>query len=244
MKTKVKSFGITLLMIAGVFVLGAALMNFVVMPLLIHQRGTVIVPDVRQMSQEQAQKFLSRSSLEMVVERRDHHSDVPEGFVVSQRPRANESVKEGRTVGVVVSLGARTLTVPDLKGQSLRQSELTLASQKLLAGRVARVLDESDVRERVLASAPGSGTEVAEGAVVDLLVEVGGRPRRYLMPDLTGEDVLAVRRLLEENGFRVGAVRYEQRRDAYPNTVVEQSPRPGAMIREGDSIELVAAGSS
>jgi serine/threonine-protein kinase len=244
MKTKFKSFGITLVMIFGVFVLGAALMNFVVMPLLIHQRGTVIVPDVRQMSEAQAEKFLSRASLEMTVERRDHHPDVPEGFVVSQRPRANESVKEGRSVGVVVSLGAKTLTVPDLKGQSLRQGELTLNSRKLRAGRVARVLDETDVRERVLASAPGSGAEVAEGALVDLLVEVGGRPRRYLMPDLIGEDVLFVRQTLEKKGFRIGAVRYESRSGAYPNTVVEQMPKPGAMIREGDSIELVAAGSN
>lgn len=243
MHVKFKSFGITLLMIAGVFVLGAALMNFVVMPLLIHQRGTVIVPDVRQMSESQAEKFLARSSLKMAVERRDHHPDVPEGFVVSQRPRVNESVKEGRTVGVVLSLGARTLTVPDLKGQSLRQGELTLNSQKLRAGRIARVLDETDVRERVLASAPGSGAEVAEGVVVDLLVEVGGRPRRYLMPDLTGQDVLFVRQSLEKKGFRIGSVRFESGRNAYPNTVVEQSPKPGTMVREGDSIELVAAGS-
>jgi len=230
-------------MTVGVFVLGAAIMNFVVMPLLIHQRGTVIVPDVRQMSEKQAEKFLARSSLEMVVERRDHHPDVPEGFVVSQRPRANDSVKEGRAVGVVMSLGARTLTVPDLKGQSLRQGELTLHSQKLRAGRVARVLDETDVRERVLAISPGPGAEVAEGAAVDILVEVGGRPRRYLMPDLSGQDVLFVRQSLEKRGFRISVVRYESRRDAYPNTVVDQSPKPGTMIREGDPIELVAAGS-
>ena len=243
MNVKFKSFGITLLMIVGVFVLGAALMNFVVMPLLIHQRGTVIVPDVRQMSEEQAEKFITRSSLKMVVERRDHRSDVPEGYVISQRPRANESVKEGRTVGVVLSLGARTLKVPDLKGQSLRQSELTLNSQKLRPGRVARVLNETDVRERVLAISPGPGAETAEGAAVDILVEVGGRPRRYLMPDVTGRDLGLVRAALEKKGFRIGAVRYESGRDAYPNTVVDQNPKAGAMIREGDSIELVAAGS-
>ena len=36
---KLKSFGITLAMTAGVFILGVALMNYIVLPLLIHQRG-------------------------------------------------------------------------------------------------------------------------------------------------------------------------------------------------------------
>ena len=240
---KIKSFGITVLMTVGVFVLGAALMNFVVMPLLIHQRGTVIVPDVRQMSEKQAEKFLSQTSLKMELERREHHPDVPEGFIISQRPRANESVKERRTVAVVVSLGARTLTVPDIKGQSLRQGELSLSGGRLRAGRVARVLEESDVRERVVSCSPSPGAAVVEGTAVDILVGIGGRPKRYLMPDLAGQDLLFVKETLEKRGFRVSGVRYESRKDVYPNTVVDQTPKPGAMIREGDSIELVAAGS-
>ena len=230
-------------MTVGVFVLGAALMNFVVMPLLIHQRGTVIVPDVRQMSEKQAEKFLSRTSLKMELERRDHHPDVPEGFIISQRPRANDAVKEGRTVAVVVSLGARTLTVPDIKGQSLRQGELSLNGGRLRAGRIARVLEESDVRERVVSCSPSPGAVVVEGTAIDILVGIGGRPKRYLMPDLGGQDLLFVRETLEKRGFRVSNVRYESRKDVYPNTVVDQTPKPGAMIREGDSIELVAAGS-
>ncbi len=63
------------------------------------------------------------------------------------------------------------------------------------------------------------------------------------MPDLAGQDLLFIREKLESSGFRVRNVRYEPRRDAYPNTIVDQTPKPGVMIREGDSIELVAAGS-
>jgi serine/threonine-protein kinase len=218
-------------------------MNFVVMPLLIHQRGTVVVPDVRQMSEAQAEKVLTRASLNMQVERRENHPDVPEGFVISQRPRPDDAVKQGRTIDLVVSMGARTLSVPDIKGQTLRQGELTLGAQKLRRGRVARVLEESENRERVIASTPGPGSPVAEGTAVDVLIGVGGQPKRYVMPDLYGQDLLFVRETLERAGFRIGGVRYESTRDVYPNTIVGQSPKAGAMIRAGDSIELVAAGS-
>jgi serine/threonine-protein kinase len=233
----------TVLMTVGVFMLGAAIMNFVVMPLFIHQRGSVVVPDVRRMSEQQASQSLRRASLNMNVERHDYDAEVPEGFVVSQRPRPDESVKEGRTVSVVLSKGARTLRVPDIRGQSLRQGELTLVGQRLRAGRVARVLEEAGAREKIIACSPTHGSEVLESHPVDILVAVGGRPRQYMMPALAGQDLLFVRDRLEKLGFRVAQVRYESQQGAYPNTIIDQAPKPGSLIREGDSIELVAAGS-
>jgi hypothetical protein len=104
------------------------------------------------------------------------------------------------------------------------------------------VLRESGSKETVLACSPGTGREVAEGAEVDLLVGVGGRPKRFLMPNLEGQDLLFIREKLEGRGFRIRNVRYETRADVYPNTIIDQDPKPGLMIREGDSIELVAAG--
>jgi len=167
---------------------------------------------------------------------------VPEGYVVAQRPRPNDTVKQGRTISITVSLGPKTQRVPDLKDLSLRQGRLLLSRQKLGTGRVARVMREGESRETVLACSPAPGEELEEGAEVNLLVGVGGRPRRYMMPDLQGQDLLFIREKLEKRGFRVNNVRYEPRRDIYPNTIIDQTPPPGVMIREGDSIELVAAG--
>ena len=144
---------------------------------------------------------------------------------------------------MAVSLGPRTQRVPDLKDMTLRQGRLLLTRQKLQTGRIARVVREGGMREEILACSPGPGSEVTEGAEVNLLVSVGGRPKRYLMPDLEGQDLLFIREKLENSGFRVNNVRYEPRRDTFPNTIIDQSPKPGVMIREGDSIELVAAGS-
>ena len=117
-----------------------------------------------------------------------------------------------------------------------------LTRHKLQTGRVARVMHEGDTRETVVACSPSAGEEVEEGADIDLLVGVGGRPKRYMMPNLEGQDLLFIREKLEKRGFRISNVRYESRRDVDPNTIIDQTPAPGAMIREGDSVELVAAG--
>jgi beta-lactam-binding protein with PASTA domain len=72
---------------------------------------------------------------------------------------------------------------------------------------------------------------------------VGGQKERFAMPDLTGQDLLFIREKLRDLGFRVSSVRYESNAGVFPNTVIGQVPEPGALIREGDSIELVAASS-
>ena len=169
------------------------------------------------------------------------NAQTPEGYVVSQTPRPSETIKEGRTVSVVLSLGARTQTVPELKGMSLRQTREVLQRNHLTVGRVARVLTGGEAREEVLATNPRVGTDVPEDSPVDLMVAVGGQNRQYAMPDLTGQDLLFIREKLRALGFRIVGVRYESREGVFPNTVIGQTPPVGALIREGDSIELVAA---
>lgn len=239
---KIRSIVLGVVFTIAVFVVGALLMNFVIMPMVIHQHNSVIVPDIRGMSEQQAAKVVGDLSLELRVDRSQFDAEVPEGYVISQRPRPNDTVKQGRTLSVTLSLGQKTQRVPDLKEMSMRQGRLMLTRQNLATGRVARVMREGESREVVVACSPGAGNEVAEGAEVDLLVGVGGRPRRFLMPDLEGQDLLFIKEKLEGLGFRIRNVRYEARNDVYPNTIIGQDPRPGLMIREGDSIELVAAG--
>ncbi len=241
---KVRSLGFGIIAAVTAFILGVVGFNFVVMPMLVHQRSAVLVPDLRGMSEKQARKFADRVSLNFQVSRETNNPAVPAGYVISQTPRPNESIKEGRTVAVVVSLGPNRKQVPDLDGLSLRQSRILLTRHGLRVGRVSRVRRVSDVQETVIASIPGPGRELPEGSAVDLLVAVGGDKNRYLVPDLIGQDLLFIKEKLQNRGFRVSSVRYEHRPGIYPNTVIGQKPPPGTLIREGDSIELVAAGTN
>ena len=239
---KVRSLGFGVIVAITAFILGVVGFNFVVMPMLVHQRDTVLVPDLRGMSEKQARKFSERVSLNFQVNRGTNNPAVPAGYVISQTPRPNDSIKEGRTVSVVISLGPNRKPVPDLDGLSLRQSRILLTRNGLRVGRVSRVRRVSDVQETVIASMPEPGRELPEGGAVDLLVAVGGDRDRYLVPNLIGQDLLFIKEKLQNMGFRVSGIRYEHRPGIYPNTVIGQKPLAGTLIREGDSIELVAAG--
>jgi serine/threonine-protein kinase len=234
--------GRTLLFVA-LFFAGVLAFNYVLMPMLVRQRSAVIVPDLRNASEAEAKKMLSDLGLAMRVERSDYDPQVPAGFILSQNPKANENLKPGRSVGVVVSLGTRIRMVPDLRGMTLRQARNHLQTDGLDVGRTARVLHAGDEREHVIATSPPVGEELREGEAVDLVVSMPGGAPAYLMPDLTSQDLFFVREKLEKRGFRVATVRYEDRDGVYPNTIIDQRPRAGERIREGESIELVASSS-
>lgn len=230
-----------LAILAGLFFAGIFLFNKVLMPALVKQGTVVIVPDLRNSSEKEAQEMLGKLGLVMRVERSDYDAQVPVGFVVSQQPEANAGLKPGRSVGVVMSLGTRVRMVPDLRGMSQRQARNLLQSNGLDIGRVARIQHVGDAREHVVATSPPVGDEVHEGENVDIVLSVPGGANVFLMPDLTMQDLFFVRQKLEKMGFRVGSVRYEDRDGVYPNTVIDQNPEPGEQIREGESIELVAS---
>lgn len=232
---------IRVLVIGGLFTAGILAFNFIVMPMLVHQRGAVIVPDLRNVSETQATESLSRLGLKVKVGRSEHDPQVPKGYVVSQQPRANESLKEGRTVVVVTSLGPRTERVPDVTKQTLRQARGVIEHAGLVVGRISRVKRAGEERDAVIATNPPAGEELREGEAVDLVVAVAGAGTSYLMPDLTKQDLFFVRERLERLGFRVASVRYEAQEGVFPNTIVDQQPKPGARIREGESVELVAS---
>lgn len=232
-----------LAILAGLFFAGIFMFNKVLMPALVKQGAVIIVPDLRNSSEKEARDALGKLGLAMRVERSDYDTQVPVGFVVSQQPEANENLKPGRSVGVVLSLGTRVRMVPDLRGMSARQARNLLQTNGLDVGRVARVQHIGDAREHVVATSPPVGDEVHEGEKVDIVISVPGGANVFLMPDLTQQDLFFVRQKLEKMGFRVASVRYEDRDGVYPNTVVDQTPEPGEQIREGESIELVASSS-
>jgi len=118
----------------------------------------------------------------------------------------------------------------------LEQAGLTL-------GRVARVARVDTERERIVAISPPVGDEVFDGEQVEVVLAVTAGGNTYMMPNLSGQDLLIVREKIERLGFRVGSVRYEAREGVFPNTIVDQRPLAGARIKEGESIELVASSS-
>ncbi len=232
---------VAILAVVGVSCVGLVMAaDFWLLPWLVHHQSEVLVPDLVGASRDEAQARLEQVGLQLVVSDEVHDLDSVPGTVVEQNPSPLRSVRRGRAVRVMVSMGEARLRVPDLTGLSQRQSELSLLRDGLRVGYVARSFDPQGALG-VVAQRPHPGEEVLRDTPVDLLVREGIERPEYRMPVLVGASLSRVRAQLDAAGFEIRRVTRREVRGREPGTVIDQWPPAGSRISRGGSVELVAA---
>lgn len=192
---------------------------------------TTTVPDVTGRSLSEARELLAADGFE--VRSRRATSDRPRNEVLSQVPAADSDAERGSDIVLTVSGGTDTVAVPDVEGSSVREAVATLREAGLRA-RTEQV--ESDEEPgTVVGQDPAAGDEVAKDTIV--LLDVAKEPVSLVrVPDLVGERSADARSELRSLGLRWTQRPVESEREA--GTVVGQSPRAGADLREGGVVTL------
>lgn len=231
----------TVAVLAGAFVafaLGLGIFNSVVMPRLIHSSGEVRVPDLANLTLEQAEKTLEPTGLTLSRAGERFDPSVPRGFILSQDPSPETPVRGNRRVLVTVSLGEEYSSVPELFGESRRGAQLLLERAGLRMGGTTRAPNDDVGQDLIAASDPPAETVLPRGTPVALLVSTGPGPEVFVMPDLTGREISGVRRQLEGLGFRVFVP------PAAPSVgpIVSQSPPAGSRVTTETQVLLQATG--
>lgn len=199
------------------------------------------VPDLTGLSSDEAAAVAAERGLFIQMDpARDRFDDkVPAHKVSGQDPAPETAVKSGQKVRVFLSLGPRTIRVPDLAGTSARTASLTLVREGLREGvaSAARLPAPSGV----VAQGILPGTTAAPEATVDLLVNRGMPDVAYVMPDLIGRDFDHVRAAFEARGFRLGGVKSQSYEGAAAGTILRQFPLAGYPVTYRDTLSFVVA---
>lgn len=154
------------------------------------------VPDVTNLSAQDAAKVLEEAGLELNPDvRREHSDDIPADIILSQYPAAGSQLSKGSQVTITVSTGRERVTIPSLVGLNVNQATATL-SQLNLRSTVTRVDSERPDGE-VLAVA-GANTEVETGTTVELRVS---NNMLMSMPEITRMTPGDADRALREAGW-------------------------------------------
>lgn len=135
----------------------------------------VDVPELKNYKQEEAIKLLSSMNLKCkLVQVAD--DTVEEYHIVSTDPAAGEKVDIGSTIILKVSTGPATkkVRVPEgLEGKPLYEVRSLLEEHKLTVGNVLTDDNSTLEKDMVVSTNPAPGSEVSEGATVDIIVSSG-----------------------------------------------------------------------
>jgi serine/threonine-protein kinase len=148
------------------------------------------------------------------------------GLVLEQDPAPRTQIKEARTLRVVLSLGPRRMSVPDVRGLALRAARIRLDQTGVPVRRILETPSGAP-EETVLHQTPEPGPAETVGDGVLLVVAKNGSHRDYVMPDLIGKSVDDVARAFQARGFVPPQIHYR----AYPGlgrgTILSQNPLAG-----------------
>jgi beta-lactam-binding protein with PASTA domain len=218
------------------FATGLLLFNNLVMPRLIHGIGGKEVPDLRNLTLEQAEQALRATEMQISRAGERFDPEVPRGFILDQDPGPGTPVRGKKRISVIVSLGEEFSSVPELFGESQRSAEQLLRSAGLKMGEITRAPSDEVGEGLVAGSDPGPESVLPHGGTVNLLVSTGSGEDSMVMPDLLGREVGAVRRQLEALGFHLRV------QGGTTGTVVAQRPPAGSRITRATEIALQATG--
>ena len=226
----------------GLTLMGVVFVASFFMAMRVEMRSTEVqVPDLTGMTLEAASRQVA--SQELVLQVVDQRNDlaIPSGRILQQAPPAEVSVRRGRKIKLVMSLGGKVLAVPDLVGQASRTVEIELKQGGFVPGDETRIFSASVPTGNVIAQVPEPETPAVPASRVHRLVSTGREIRLWVMPDLTGLDRPSAEDWLLKNGFRRGAVRRVSMSGRRSGHVVGQLPLPGYPVRTNDVVDLTVA---
>jgi len=221
----------------------AVIANWIIMPVIAgRMTKTMLVPDVVNLPAEAADSVLKNAGLNVKWAKEGRYSgEVAANNVLIQMPMANRTVKEGRTVFLTLSKGRQEVSVPDLRGVSPRQAEISLQRLELSLGSRIEGAHSAIPRGVVIRSEPEAGKKVRVGSKVDIIISSGNSSGKILLPNLREMSLNRAKAVIDSLRFKLGGIIIIQVEDKLPNTVLELNPKPGEYLEAGTEIDLTVA---
>lgn len=138
----------------------------------------VTVPDVKGKTYTEAQSVLEDAKF-VVKKTFEYSADVDMDKVIRQTPNAGTKAKEGSTITIVVSQGAKRVSVPDVTDMTLDQAKAALKKAELEVGTIKKQTSDTVDKGKVISQSTVAGTYASAGDKVNLVISEGSGTASY-----------------------------------------------------------------
>lgn len=197
------------------------------------------VPPIQGLSVENATKILAPLGFQLVILEVRNDPLVPLNQIITQEPLANEQVRSGSAVSVVVSGGTGGNNIPNIEGQVSSAAEQLLKSSPY--NFIVRITVEPSAtveQGRAIRTDPAIGTPLPAGSAIALIVSSGSPT--VIVPDVTGKSEGEAQIAINAAGL-ITEIKYQNVPvgDANDNRVISQSREAQSAVAPGSTVILV-----
>ena len=229
-----------ILIFVGAFIVVIILFNYVIMPLYVKHSKMTKVPNVVGMNFNDAKQILDETGLD--VKQGDIRYDEAKsvGQVLEQNPQADQQVKVGRRIYLVVCGGEQLVEVPKLSGRSIRDAKYTVEQRNLQIGNIVKKYSNLYPEDVIISQVIQPGSRVKKNTKIDVIVSQGAQLGDIIVPDVTGKTLAEAKKTIEDKKLIVGKITY-QPSDLPTGKVLDQYPRKDKSVSEKSTVDLFVA---
>jgi serine/threonine-protein kinase len=222
--------------IFGVILLFMLFLDFILLPWWVSKDETK-VPKVVGFSEEDAISILEDHNLNPMISDTTFNESFPKGTVVLQNPEQGSTVKVGRRIYLFISGGEPIISVPLVKGKSVRDAKFALERLGLKLGSVEQIPSNTP-KNMIFDQEYAEGTPIKKGQAVGVSVSSGIEIGEISVPDLIGKSLAEAEKIIADSSLKIGKLNYQISFSLLPNTVIDQYPSKGTKLNPGDVIDL------
>jgi serine/threonine-protein kinase len=193
------------------------------------------VPNLAGKTEAEARRIVAADNLKLVVVNREFNEATQAGQILSQTPRTGGTIKEKKSIEVVVSRGPPPVAIPDLTGKTEAEATELLTGAGLKVKVTERPFSETEPKGKVKDWSPKG--EAPKGSEVGVAVWGGPEPRT-ISQDWAGHPYPEVETALKNAGLV--PKRVDVYSDVQPTVgnVVSTSPGKGAKVDKGGTVTV------
>lgn len=197
----------------------------------------VDVPDVVNLTKEEAEQKIKDAKLVFEVESEEYNTEIEENHIISQDPKHMDNfnkVKEGTTIKVVISKGTEKTKVPNVKGKQ-REEAVELIENAKLKVEVVEETSKTVKEGYVISQETNPDTEVNAGDTVKIHVSTG--TEKTTVPGVLGKTQEEAKKILQDSGFVVTVINSEDS-SKENGVVLKQSLDEGKSVDKESAITI------
>ncbi len=229
-----RGFWLGLGVIVAGLVVFALLFNSAVMPIWTRHDAAVQVPDVQELTPDDAQNVLMLAGLDWEEQEQPYNPNVPADVVVDQSPAAGTTVKPGRRIYYYVNVSPKQLVVvPDVVSLSEGKAREDVGDRGLVVDRVEMDTVRTPYENTVTRQMPTPDSRVPVGTRVTLWISPGvENGREVTVPNVVGMTAGEARVAIGEAGLWVDSPR------ATEGAITRQDPARGERLNPGQEVRI------
>ncbi len=226
-----------------VILIAALFFIYKIIGLIVHSKKEVVVPNIINKSVIDALDMVSKLGLGLKKVGEVYNPNFPQGTVVAQQPSAGMTVRVGRFVNVVLSLGGEKVFVPNIIGEDRRKAEIVLREYSLFVGTVTERYSLKYPKNKVVQQIPQAGEIVEKNSYINFVVSLGVPPEDkniIIIPDFINKNINEVYLWAQKYGIEVQVIQ-KVVPDAVEGTVIEQNPPPDEIVDISTILKVTVA---